>query len=452
MMARNVRIGCGSAYADDDLALAIDMVRRGQVDYLSLDCLAERTLALAQLRRVEASAPGYDSRLPAMVTDLFPAAREAGVKVVGNMGAADPVAAGAYVRDSGGAAGLSGWKVGTIVGDEVRNQVLELNPPIIDTDLRVADLQGSIVSANAYIGVEPILAALEQGADLVIGGRLADPSVFAAPLIHEFGWRLDDWEHLGRATCVGHLLECGVCVTGGNFADPPYAVVESFDNPSFPLAEVDAHGSAVIEKLPNTGGLLSAATCKIQLGYEIQDPARYITPDVTADFSRVEVKEMAGRVQVTGASGTARPEQLKVLIGVDSGYFGEGQVSYAGPGALDRAMLARNIVRERLDRDGLTPMLIETRLDLMGVDAIHGPASPAWSGGPEPYEVHLRLAVLAKNRVAAHRASLVAEYLQLFGPAGTSGHKRDVRRAIVMHSCFIPRDAAPWKVSVQAVE
>jgi hypothetical protein len=251
---------------------------------------------------------------------------------------------------------------------------------------------------------------------------------------------------------VGHLLECGVYVTGGNFADPPYAIVESFHDPSFPLAEVDSDGNAVIEKLPHTGGLLSAATCKVQLGYEIQDPARYLTPDVTADFSHVELKELAGKVQVTRASGTARPDQLKVLIGVDSGYFGEGQVSFAGPGALDRAMLARNIVRERLDRVGLTPMLIESRLDLMGVDAIHGRASPALSEGPAPYEVHLRVAVLAKNRESAHRASLAVEYLQLFGPAGTSGHKREVRRAIVMYSCFIPRDAAPWRVSVEAVE
>ena len=218
---------------------------------------------------------------------------------------------------------------------------------IAETGVPVRALGDALVSANAYIGAEPIVLALAAGADVVITGRAADPSLFVAPLVREFGWAVDDWPMLGRGTLVGHLLECAGQITGGYFADPGIKDVPSLDRLGFPLAEVAADGSAVITKVAGSGGAITLATCKEQLLYEVHDPARYVTPDVVADFSGVSLlADGPDRVRVDGATGRARPGLLKVAVGYRDGYIGEGQISYAGAGA------ARAGVARAVDRDG----------------------------------------------------------------------------------------------------
>ena len=218
-----------------------------------------------------------------------------------------------------------------------------------ETGEPVATLGDRLVSANAYIGAEPIVEAISRGADIVITGRVADPSLFVAAQAYEFGWPVDAWPQLGRATLVGHLLECAGQITGGYFADPGYKDVADLSRLGFPIAEVPEHGAVVITKVPGSGGRVTAATCKEQLLYEIHDPAAYMTPDTVADFSAVRITEVGpDRVAVDGGTGRPRPDVLKVSLGYRDGYIGEGQISYAGPGAVERARLAMCVVAQRL--------------------------------------------------------------------------------------------------------
>ena len=345
MREDSTRIGCGSAYAEDRLDLALDMVTRGAVEYLCMDGLAERTLALAHQRRATGTGEAYDVRLPGIVEDLLPAARERRVTIIGSIGGGDPAGAAEFISATSRRNGWSDIRVGLVEGDDVVEYVRRTDPLLLETGARVSDLGRPIIAANAYIGAEPIVDALSEGAHVVVGGRIADPSLFLAPLMARLGWSADDWDLLGAGTAVAHLLECGNHVTGGNFADPPYRVVDSFRRPSLPLAEVKPDGTAVVSKLPDTDGLLSVETCKMQLGYEIHDPASYLTPDVTADFTAVELSDRDDGVAISGATGSERPEQIKILVAIDGGFVGEGQVSFAGPGA---SSIARDSARRSL--------------------------------------------------------------------------------------------------------
>ena len=231
--------------------------------------------------------------------------------------------------------GLSGLSIATVSGDDVLDAVVAGDYVVSETGEPVAAFGDRLLSANAYIGAEPLIQALGGGADVVITGRAADPALFVAPLVHEFGWSLDDWTALGRGTLVGHMLECAGQVTGGYFADPGCKDVDGLSDLGFPIAEVPGEGPFVITKLAGSGGAVTPATCKEQLLYEIHDPAAYVTPDVVADFSRVRVTELAqDRVALDGAGGRPRPETLKVSLGFRDGYIGEGQISYAGAGAV----------------------------------------------------------------------------------------------------------------------
>jgi hypothetical protein len=436
-MATTTRIGCGSAYAEDRIDLAVDMVERGGVQYLCMDGLAERTLALAHQRGVSPNGYGYDVRLPRIVEELLPPALSRGVTIIGNVGAGDPGGAAEFVSREAKRRGFKQEvRVGLIEGDDVTEYVERTDPVLLETTAPASELARPIIAANAYIGAEPLVDALRDGANVVIGGRIADPSLFLAPLMAEFDWSGNDWELLGAGTAIAHLLECGNHVTGGNFADPPYRVVQSFRRPSLPLAEVNADGAALISKLPDTDGLLNVETCKMQLGYEIHDPKRYLTPDVTADFSEVRLVSADQGVAVSGASGTARPDQIKVLVAIDGGYIAEGQVSFAGPGALSRAQLGEQIVRERLDPLLESGEIDELRIDFLGLNSMFGEAQTVL---PDVAEVHLRVAARCAVEAVAHEAADACWYLQVFGPAATGGHRKTVRPTIGLYTCFMPR-------------
>lgn len=435
---RRVRIGAGAGYSGDRIEPAVELAEHGQLDYLVFECLAERTIAIAQQARRNDPALGYDPLLDARMQAVLPVAAVKRVRIVSNMGAANPRAAARRTAQIAQSLGIAGLKVAAVEGDDVLDVVLRGAFRFEESGDDVAAYRDRIVSANAYLGAAPIVDALAAGADVVLTGRVADPSLFAAPLIHAFGWRMDDWDTLGAATVVGHLLECAGQVTGGYFADPGYKDVPNLARLGFPIGEVAADGSVVITKVPHAGGRVSAATCKEQLLYEIHDPARYLQPDVVADFTRVTVtEEAADRVRVTGGRGTARPDTLKVSVAYVDGWIGEGQISYGGPGALARARLALDIVRERLALTGVAAS--ELRFDLIGVDALYGDATPAVRG--EPAEVRVRVAGRTANAAEAARIGNEVETLYTNGPAGGGGAFKSTREVIAVQSVLLPRAA-----------
>jgi hypothetical protein len=441
-----VRIGGGAGFAGDRIEPAVELVTHGALDYLIFECLAERTIALAQEARANDPSCGFDPMLERRLEAVLPTCRERGVTIVTNMGAANPAGAGTRAREVAHRLGCGGLTIATVSGDDVYDVVMAGDFTVAETGEPVSVLKDRLVSANAYIGAEPIVQALAQGATLVITGRAADPSLFVGPLAHSFGWPLDAWPELGRGTLVGHLLECAGQVTGGYFADPGRKDVDGLERLGFPIAEVPDHGPVTITKVSGTGGLVSAATCKEQLLYEIHDPSRYVTPDTVADFSRVTVTDAGhDRVAVDGATGRARPDTLKVSLGYRDGYIGEGQISYAGTGAVPRARLAAAVARDRLEQSGIAPQ--DIRCDLIGISALHGEALSTTMN--EPYEVRVRVAARASSREAAQRIGEEVETLYTNGPAGGGGAARSVREVVAIASTFIPRALVACTVQLE---
>jgi hypothetical protein len=323
---RPFRIGCGAGYSGDRIEPAVELVDRGELDALVFECLAERTIALAQQAKAADANAGFDPRLDERMEAVLATACLRGIRIITNMGAANPPAAAARVQAIAKRLGVSGLTIAVITGDDVRHFITDGTFTAAETgETLTAD---NVVSANAYLGAEPILEALRGGANVVVTGRVADPSLFLAPIAAHYGWAADDCTLAGRGTLVGHLLECAGQVTGGYFADPGVKDVHDLARLGFPIAEVDADGTAVITKVAGSGGCVTAATCKEQLLYEIHDPTAYVTPDVVADFSDVRVTDLGGdRVRVEGGCGRPRPNTLKVSVGQMDGWVGEGQIS-----------------------------------------------------------------------------------------------------------------------------
>jgi hypothetical protein len=443
-----VRIGCGAGYSGDRIEPAVELAEHGQLHYLVFECLAERTMAIAQQAKARSATDGYDALLLDRMAAVLPKCVEGGVRILTNMGAANPVAAAWAVRHLACNLGFNRLKIAAVTGDDVLTDVRAEKYPVEETGLPVSSLGDKLISANAYLGAEPLMEALRGGADIVIAGRVADPSLFLAPLAYEFNWSMDAWPLLGAGTLVGHLLECAGQVTGGYFADPALKNVPHLERLGFPLAEVAEDGTAVITKVPGSGGLVTTATCKEQLLYEIGDPASYPTPDVVADFSGVRVVDVGeDRVRVSGASGAPRPDRLKVSLAYADGFIGEGQISYAGPGAVNRARLAGEIVERRLR---LThAQVAELRIDLIGLNALRGDTPAARSN--EPYEVRLRVAGRTTAVNEAVRIGNEVETLYTNGPAGGAGVTKMVRDVLAVASTYIPRDrveaAVSWEVA-----
>lgn len=433
-----VRLGAGAGYAGDRIEPAVELAEKGEIDYLVFECLAERTIALAQQAKLRDPASGYDPLLDARMRAVLAPCRARGIRIVTNMGAANPLAAAERTREIARDLSLAGLKIAAVTGDDLLEAVRAGDFTIAETGGRVADLGDRIVSANAYLGAAPIVEALAQGADVVITGRVGDPALFLAPLVHEFGWAMDDWDRLGRGTLAGHLLECAGQITGGYFADPGHKDVAGLARLGFPIGRIDAEGGIEITKVAGSGGQVSLATCKEQLLYEVHDPARYLQPDVVADFSEVAM-EQAGpdRVRVTGGRGAPATGLLKVSLGYRDSYVGEGQISYAGPGAVARGRLALEIVRERLRLTNVA--LDELRCDLIGVDALHGDR-PA--GGAEPYEVRVRVAGRTGTLAEAVRIGDEVETLYTNGPAGGGGAWKTAREVVAVLSTLMPADLA----------
>jgi hypothetical protein len=444
---RTIRIGSGAGYSGDRIEPAVELAEKGEIQYLVFECLGERTVALAQQARMKNPEGGYDPLLEQRMLAVLPACAARGIKIVTNMGAANPAAAARKTSEIASSLGLSSLKIAAVIGDDVLDACKDGDLPIMEFDGTIRQFGNRLLSANAYLGAEPIAEALGRGADIVITGRASDPALFLAPMVHAFGWPMNDWNLLGQGTVAGHLLECAGQITGGYFADPGYKDVPDLARLGFPIGEIGEDGGLVITKVADSGGAVTARTCKEQLLYEVHDPARYIQPDVTADFSQVKVEEIGkDRVRISGGKGTKRPGTLKASIGYIDSYIGEGQISYAGPGALARGRLALEIVRERLGLTGVATN--ELRFELIGVDSLHGPEVS--SRANEPYEVRVRVAGRTENLREAVRIGNEVETLYTNGPAAGGGVFKSARDVVAVASVLLPRELA--KPSIQFVQ
>ena len=452
-------IGCAAGFSGDRTDAAgpvVDtLIERlaggpaGQRAFLIFETLAERTLALAQLRRRDNPGAGYEPLLDAMLRPVLARCLAHGIRIVSNFGAANPRAAARHIarmaRELGAAAAP---RIAVVEGDDLSGPE---HRALLHETLG-AQMEGlRIVSANAYIGAEPIAAALDAGAQIVVCGRVADPSLTVGPAMSHFGWRADDWHRLGRATMAGHLLECGAQVCGGYFADPGYKDVPGLEAVGFPIAEIDADGNCTIGKADGTGGLVSEATVKEQLLYEVHDPSAYLTPDVVADIAEAEVNQQPGaadRVALSGVRGHMRPSHYKVNVCHEGGWLAEGEISYAGPRAEARARLAAEVLRKRLDGLAL-------RVDLIGALSILGDdAGRMLADTPDTglRDVRLRVAATHAERGQAERLAREVMALYTCGPAGGGGVRTALTPRLNTLSCLLPREAVPVRFELLDAE
>lgn len=430
-----LRIGTGAGFSGDRIDPAVELVRLGNLDYLIFECLAERTIAKAQLEYLNNPELGFDPLLEKRMLAVLPLCVANQTKIITNMGAANPSAAAECARKVAKRLGLHGLKIAAIIGDDVLDIVRNDKAICDDNGEPLARLEESLVAANAYLGASPIVEALEQHADVIITGRASDPAMFLAPQIFEFGWQMDDWVRLGKGTVTGHLLECAAQITGGYFADPGVKEVPDIDKLGFPLAEIEATGDAIISKTPMSGGFVTEATCKEQLLYEIHDPSRYYQPDVVADFSQVSITEVGkNRVAISGGSGRAKTEQLKVSVGYIDSWVGEGQISYAGINAQARAELAIHILDKRFASLGVC--FDEVRSELIGVNSVF--AGYGASARQNSSEVRVRYVGRSQSLEHAEMVGHEVESLYLNGPAGGGGVSKQTRQVLAVVSTLIP--------------
>jgi hypothetical protein len=448
---RTVRLGSGSAYWGDLLEPAVRLAESGAVDYLCFDHLAELTLSILQRQRAKDPRRGYIADIVPWMEAILPAARRHGMRLVTNAGGANPPAAAERVLDIARRSDLAGTRVAVVTGDDVHETMLRLHAegvqfPNMDTrEPDIGRILDRIVAANAYIGAEGIVEGLQQGAHVVVTGRASDNALYVGPMMHEFGWTFDQPDRIGAAVTIGHLLECAALATGSlsNFWREAGATWDI----GFPIAEVDENADAVFSKLPGTGGLVTEETLKEQLVYEIIDPTEYRMPDGIADFTAPRITQVGpDLVRVTGMTGRTRPDQLKVCVGFDDGWIGEGVAMFSWPDALDKARKGAEIVRQRLRMLDVRPR--EIVFEEIGVNTLHGPTAPEPTH--ELNEVGLRVAAHCDTLEEAEAVRREILHLWTLGGVGSAilppGRPRPVTS---LWPTLIPRDAVEVAVEVR---
>jgi hypothetical protein len=430
-------VGCGTGFSGDrvdaPVAVVQTLARREGRKVLILETLAERTLALAQLARRQDPSKGYEPLLERLLEPVLGQCLTQGIAIVSNFGAANPAGAAEKIHALAKSTGLRKPRVAVICGDDLLCHP-ESAKLLANHSLGAS---GALVSANAYLGAQAIADALRDGAEIVVTGRVADPSLTVGPAMAHYGWDEDDWSRLGAATMAGHLLECGAQVCGGYFADPGFKHVPQLAQVGFPIAEILRDGHCIVGKAESTGGMVDTRTVKEQLLYELHDPSAYLTPDVVADISEATVTDLGGdRVALLGVRGHPRPETLKVSAFYEGGWLAEGEISYAGPRAEARARLAADIIRSRLGNDAVL------RFDLIGVLSIFADDQGrllATSRDSGARDVRLRVAGKFNEREPAENLTREVTALYTCGPAGGGGVRAAVRPRLETRSCYIDR-------------
>ena len=427
-----IRIGGGSAFFNDRLDAALELVEKGNIDVLMIETLAERTLALLHVAKRRGGS-GYWDNLADRLRVLLPACAKHGTKLVTNGGGAAPEGCAAMVARLARESRIE-LKVAAVSGDDVTDLVRAIDPVLVETGEPFSKLGAGIISTNAYLGADAIAAAYAAGADVIVTGRVTDSALALGPAMAHFGWKADDLDAMACGVLSGHLLECGGQATGGYFAEPGLKDVPDLDRIGFPIAEIGDDRSITITKPPGSGGRIDRHTILEQILYEMHDPAAYITPDVTLDVTELDLEDSGTDVvRLRGARGHARPDQLKVLVGVDSGVLAEIEISYGGINADGRARLAADIIRKRTSRN---PMLGNQTIqfDLIGVNSV-------W---PEDEtrsvrDVRLRVAARVPDQRAAEQLITEVEALYVNGPAGGGGVRFATRPTIRTYTTFVPR-------------
>ena len=437
------RIACAAGFSGDRLGVAKPLVkellRLGGPSCLIFESLAERTLALAQLERLQNDRLGYEPLLEEMIEPIVLDCVRGGIPIVGNFGAANPKAAAQLIARLAKEQGISDLRIAIVEGDDISSPQFRetLEASLSASDRKILSTS-QLVSANIYLGAKEIADALSAGAQVVVTGRVADPALTVGPLMAHFKKDWSDWDFLASATMAGHLLECGAQVTGGYFADPGYKDVPDLSNVGFPIVEFDQAGNICVTKAMNTGGVVNRMTVTEQLLYELHDPAQYLTPDVIADITQVNINDQgSNRVQVTGVKGHPKPDTLKANICIDGGWLAEAEISYAGHHAYQRAQLAAQIIRDRLGKQ------LNMRVDFIGSSSIFASdsgCSPVQAVNHQFEDIRLRIAAAHHDRSLVMQVCREVTALYTCGPAGGGGVRTSLKPRLNTLVGFIPRE------------
>jgi hypothetical protein len=449
-----VRVAAGQGFWGDDLDAPRRQADGGQIDYLMLDYLAEVTMSILQKQKERDPAMGYARDFVGAIESVLPAITDRGVRVIANAGGVNPPACAAAVMEMAGSRGSAGkLKIGVVTGDDLLPRIDDLLAAghalaNMDTGEPLSKVRGEVIAANAYIGSEPIVEALADGANVVITGRSTDTALTMAPLRHEFGWAADDWDRLAAGIVAGHIIECGAQCSGGNCLHD-WRNIPDLANVGYPIAEVSPDGTFTITKHEGTGGRVSVPTVTEQLVYEMGDPRSYITPDVIADFTSIQL-EQAGpdRVRVHGIRGQPPTDKLKVSIAYRAGFKAVGTLVYSWPEAVDKARAAERILRERLDRLGLK--FDHIMAELVGHSSTHGALAGA---GDDVPEVQLRVGVRGSDRKAVERFTREIAPLVLNGPpsvTGFAGGRPKVEEIVAYWPALLDKTQVRTKVEMTA--
>lgn len=453
-MKENVRIASGQGFWGDLLTAPIDQVTKGPIDYMMMDYLAEVTMSIMQKQKRKDPKLGYAKDLVELFEQILPLCVEKNIKVITNGGGVNPVSCSEAILDVARRLGIKKLKIGVVLGDDIldridalRAQGIELNN--MESGENLDTIRDRLQSANVYFGAFPIVEALKQGAQIVITGRTTDTGLTLAPMIYEFGWKEHDWDKLAAGTVAGHILECGGQASGGNFSGD-WRSVPDLAHIGFPIAEAYPSGEIVITKHENTGGLVSLATVKEQLLYEIGNPREYITPDCVADFTTIQLEQVGpNRVRLFGVKGKPATAFYKVSMSYFDGYTAVGTLTYSWPDALEKARKADEILRMRLD--DLHLEFEEIRTEFVGYNSCHGPlATPR----PDMNEVVLRVGVRSQDYKAVERFGKELAPLILTGPPGVTGFaggRPKPSEVISYWPALIPKSAVKPEVVVKEV-
>ena len=421
-MKRVVRVAAGQGFWGDDLDAPRRQVEGGPIDYLMLDYLAEVTMSILQKQKERDPSLGYARDFVGAVESVLPAVLDRGVKVIANAGGVNPPACAAAVMSAAEKSGAKGrLRIGVVTGDDLLSRLDELMAhgnalANMETGEPLSSVRDRVLSANAYVGSEPIVEALKGGANIVITGRSTDTALTMAPLRYEFDWGAKSWDQLAAGIVAGHIIECGAQCSGGNCLYD-WRSIPDLANVGYPLVEARADGTFVVTKHPNTGGRVSVPTITEQLVYEMGDPHSYITPDVVADFTTIRLaQDGENRVLVSGIKGKPPTDKLKVSVAYRAGFKAVGTLVYAWPDALEKAQLADRVLRERLDRLGLKFEHILS--EFVGATATHGSLAGDQRAAPE---VQLRFGVRGPDRAAVERFTREIAPLVLNGPPSVTG-------------------------------
>lgn len=451
-MKEKVRVAGGQGFWGDMLSAPIDQVRKGHIDYLMLDYLAEVTMSIMQKQRARNPEAGFAYDYVSLIEEILPDCVEKDIKVLSNAGGVNVMGCAEAIRDVAQKLGHEGVKIGVITGDDIMPDLqefldkgIEINN--MDTGEPLADILDQVQSANVYLGAKPLVEALDKGARIIVGGRLTDTGLTLAPLMHEFGWSFDDWDKVAIGTIAGHIIECGGQCSGGN-CQFDWQNIPDLADIGFPIIEAYPNGEFVVTKHENTGGIVSIPSVKEQLLYEMGDPHSYITPDVVADFTTINLSDNGkDRVRVSGIKGNPSTEFYKISIAYSAGWKSVGTLVYSYPDAYEKAKAADQILRKRLKNLGLEFDVILT--EFVGVNATHGHLA-----GEPPKdipEVQFRIGVRGQNKDDITRFTKEIAPLILTGPpsvTGFAGGRPKVEEIMAYFPALIPKNLIETKVEI----